>query len=275
MLPRNPVLYIEIPGILVPVRSEVSLLDMNRSQVQQYTQEAQNAVGILFSSEINKVAYALAEARSDNYRALAAQQPLVKAKKTPLSTMERAIGRLDADIWQRPSFEILAEEIIDFEPEGRSPDFRLPIGKDVAVYKGWQLRDGELDLRGVDPIYVTLPKDMSPLTEDLRTVLGAPKGAEFSLDSYVSEYWMANPDKVLNAIYWHFQDNGIFMVRDPSRFGDKLDLAVPNGVLLGSRLSMDEIIQNFETMQAQSSLRRFPFDEEPRRRARAFARTFR
>ncbi len=216
--------------------------------MRRYAQDESNLVAVMPFSDVNPIAYALREARSDNYSSLAAQQPLVKADKVPLDAMRQAIGAFDAEIWQK--CRIFPDEISDCTPKKRNPDFKLPRGKDLAVYRGWTVNpDGTVNVAGVEPVYLKNPTGRGLMNSAWRDFTSSREGIIHWPDNL--DYSRRNLDG-LNAFNLAFWVHGRPYLYSYCWLGS----GVPGGgALLGSRLTADEIVERFVKSEPQKPQR--------------------
>ncbi len=236
--------YLQFQDVSRPIMAGVQLLGKRRIDMQRYAQDTSHSVVVMPSSDVNTIAYTLREARSDNYSSLAAQQLLVKAGKVPVDAMRQTIGTFDAEIWQ--NCWMFLGEISDCIPEKRNPSFKLPRGKNLALYREWVVNpDGTVNVAGVDPIYLKNPTSMGLINSEWINITGLREGTRH----YPADlgYSRKNLDG-LNALGLDFRVRarpGLFSGRrlvytDPVR-----------GAVLGSRMSADEIVEGFVQAEPQ------------------------
>lgn len=241
-------LYVGIPEISAPVLPEVALRGKNWFETQAYGQDVSNGVisnGVIFiddSRSINKVAYALKKARP-RYNSLldyGMNQKLLQENKVPEEFLRNTFEKFDGDIWQR--YWIWAE-LMDSLPEKRG--HKLPKGKNVALYRGAKVSGETVDAKGVEPVFLSLPKEDGTITEEWKNALGA------SADTYHHpadlDYSKTNLGG-LNALHWAF--GGRVRPYLYSSWEPSFRLSV-RGSLLGSRLSADEIVKNLQPIKAE------------------------
>ncbi len=236
-------LYVGIPEVSAPVLSEVALRGKNWFETQAYGQDVSN--GVIFiddSRTINKVAYALKNARP-SYNSLlnhGMNKSYLEENKVPEEFLRNTFEKFDGDIWQR--YWIWAE-LMDSILKKRGHD--LPKSKNVALYRGAKVLGETVDAKGVEPVFLTLPKEAGAITEEWKNALGA------SADTY---HYPADLDYSkknlggINALHWDFWvREGPDLVSGWGPWGR----GSVRGSLLGSRLSADEIVKNLQPIKAE------------------------
>lgn len=224
-------LYVEIPGVPMPVLSEVAPLGKDR--------ELEYEIFFIDDSRfVNKTAYALKNARP-SYSSLknhGMNQKLLE-KGFPEKVMDEAFGRLDNNIWRERA---IWAEFMDCLPDKRDPGYKLPEGKDAVLYRGIEISTKGIDVAGAERIPVNVPKKPAPIDKEWKDALGANENTyHFPPDM---DYFKKNRNG-LTALLWIFKgrewpllDSG----KEPRVRGSS------GGCLWGSVLSFDDIVEGFE-----------------------------
>lgn len=255
----NRTLYAKFDGIQNPIMLQVSSVGQSKLDIRRYTQNPENRVtDVDDSREINRVVYALRDAKTDNYTSIAKNQPLVMASKVSLDTMRKVLEEYSNRL-QRKYF--IWAELVDLKPQLRDPNFRLPRGKNAVLYRGpWRVgKDGNIDLVDVDPeneiIPVTVPSGQQLINREWVEVTGGSENTyTFPPPIHPSASRMINVGRHTNYvelynITWDFKTPrrqampyNIFMPYSlfPEKGFDDL------GPIFASRLSIEELVEDFE-----------------------------
>ena len=224
--------YLEIPGVEALVRARVYVPKSGkRSDIQKHCQNPENELTVLSSANDVRVAYALRDAKNDRYSALANQQPLVKAGKVPVNVMRLLLRKFYGDVWGK--YKILPDEVADSNPKARK--FELPEGKKIAVYRGWRIGDdGDIDVSGVNPIFLGDPSSGLGISQEWMSLVGMPDKVIFSNLKQING---------VNVIRWDYEptSRSIFEIS----YGYRAELK-KSGALVASTVPMDGIVAGFD-----------------------------
>ncbi len=183
----------------------------------------------------------LKEGIKDGYYSLAGEQPLVQAKKVSKDAMIDILSRFGKEVLEDYT---IWDGILDWQPYNRIEGYELQ-NANAVVYTDWDLKGEEIDVSNAKVIPTNWMENSGKVSKEMAQQFGIPKDTDVYADR---EYSIKNYDG-LNRLYWGFRFLGgpdLYSDGEP-RYGDS-----GRGALLGSGVSADEVVKNFDPSKIMS-----------------------
>ncbi len=239
-------LLVDFDGATSLVRPKVEYLGREARKMPVLAK--QDGLEQLYTDSLVPIYKGLRAGTKDGYFSLAKRQPLVEAGKLSKDSMVDILSRFGDEVFNKYWIWV---ELLDWQPEKRQRDYKLLNGTNAVLYRNWDL-SGETHAHGVTinvPQATRVPvkwmEKGGNVSEEIVQQLNAPE------DTYV---WANKRDAVnnydgLNALGWVFGS-----LEGPDLYSDRgpRDRDSDWGALLGSRLSREEMIRNFDPSKVMS-----------------------
>lgn len=236
-------LFVRFEGASLLVRPKVEYLAKEAREMPVLSR--QDGFVQLYTNDLVPVYKGLRAGREDNYSSLAESQPLVKSNKMSKDAMVDILSRFGTEVFDK---NIIWAELLDWQPEKRTEGYKLKKGMNTVLYRNWNMDGDRIDVSKAEKIPTKWMEKSGNVTNEIVRQLGVPE------DTYVyadRQYVVDNYDG-LNALDWVF---GSYVrpfldsVREPRVRG------YGGGALLGSKLSADRMVKNFNPSKAGTELR--------------------
>lgn len=233
-------IMVQFEGASSFVRPKVEYL--GRYNTEMPVLARQDGFAQLYMDNTIPVYIGLKAGRKDGYSSLAKKQPLVQAKKVSKETMVDVLSRFGTEVLEDCG---IYDGILSWQPEKQMVGYKLPNGMNAVMYRNWDLNGEEIDVSKAEVIPVNWMKTSGKASREMVEKLGIPKDTDVYSDR---EYAIKNYDG-LNQLLLDFRFRewpGLDSDWEPR------DWYSYGGSLLGSGLSADEMVKNFDPSKAMS-----------------------
>lgn len=239
MVPKE--LFVEIPGASSLVRPKVEYLGKEAREMPVLAR--QDSLEQLYTDNIIPVYTELKSGRNDGYSSLAAKQSLVKSGKVSKDAMVNILSNFGQEFL---SDYVIWSELLDWQPEKRSPNYKMRKVANAVLYRNWDLSGGNIDISNAKQIPINWMKKSGDISKDIVETLNVPK------DTYVwadRKYAIDNYDG-LNALLWDFWlREGL----DLDSYGGPQYGGSDRGSLLGRTVKAEEMVNVFDSSKFEAA----------------------